>query len=134
VISTEASDGRERSAIASANERGALSLQFCRACELWNWFPRVACPSCFRDALEWRDASGEGRLVSVAVVRRTHHAVYEPHLPIVLVLIELDEGCEMVSTIVGDDRLEAKIGDRVRVASDGRWSELPQFRRAAYPG
>ena len=90
----------------------------------------MACPSCFSSALEWRDASGEGRLLSVAVVERTHHTDYEPHLPIVLVLILLDEGCEMVSTILGDDRLEAKIGTRVRVATDGRWSTLPQFEIA----
>jgi uncharacterized protein len=128
---SQASGTAERSAIESANERGVLSLQFCRACECWNWFPRVACPSCFSANLEWRDASGEGRLLSTAIVQRTHHVRFEPHLPIVLVLVELDEGCEMVSTILGEERVRAKIGDRVRVASDGRWSTLPQFELAS---
>jgi uncharacterized OB-fold protein len=130
-MSSQASESVERSAIANANERGVLSLQFCPACDRWTWFPRVACPACFSGALEWRDASGEGRLLSVAVVQRTHHTDYEEHVPIVLVLILLDEGCEMVSTIVGENRLEAKIGARVRVASEGRWSTLPQFELAA---
>jgi uncharacterized protein len=124
-MSREMPEAVERSALESAAARGALPLQFCTACSRWNWFPRVACPSCFADALSWRDASGSGRLTSVAVVERTHHADYEPHVPIVLVLVQLDEGCEMVSTVVGERRLEAAIGDRVRVAAG--WSTLPQF-------
>jgi hypothetical protein len=44
--------------------------------------------------------------------------------------IALDEGVEIISTIVGDDRLEAQLDDRVRYADEGRWSVLPQFQLA----
>ncbi len=126
-METSVPEGDDIRAAAELVERGALPLQKCGACGEWVWFPRVACPSCFRNDLEWREASGNGCVAAVSTVHRTHHRDYEPHVPIVLVLVELDEGPRMVSSIVGDNRLKAAIGDRVRVAAEGRWSTLPQF-------
>jgi uncharacterized OB-fold protein len=115
--------------LADAVEQGELPLQQCGSCEAWAWFPRVACPSCFANALEWRKASGVGKITAVATVHRTHHEDYEPYVPIVLALVELEEGPQMVASLVGDDRLAAAIGDRVSVARSERWAVLPQFKR-----
>ena len=73
-------------------------------------------------------ASGRGRIVSFAVVRRPHHARFEPELPIVLAVVELPEGVQVVSSLVGADRLGAAVGSDVVVARG--WSALPQFRLA----
>jgi uncharacterized OB-fold protein len=90
-------------------------------------FPRIACPGCFGE-LEWFDATGRGRVFTFGVVRRPHDARFEPELPIVLAVVELDEGALLISAIVGDDRLETAIGSAVAIAGEGRFTTLPQFR------
>ena len=114
---------------------GVLMLQRCPACGHVPSFPRIACPRCF-GALEWAAASGRGRVETFAVIRRPHHQRFDEHVPIVMALIELEEGARLISTIVGDDRLDTAVGIEVVVASDGRWSPLPQFRlsRIGRPG
>jgi uncharacterized OB-fold protein len=104
-----------------------VQVQHCGACGRWNWFPRPVCPSCFQRALEWRDAGGGGTIKTFTIVHRTHQPRYEPHVPIVLALVRLDEGCEMVTSLVGAKRYEARIGDRVRATAEDAWSTLVQF-------
>ena len=103
-----------------------LIRQRCPACGHLPSFERVACPACF-GALESFESPGRGRVESFAVLRRAHDARFEPHLPIVLALIALEEGGETITTIVGDDRLRTAIGSPVEVSAAG-WSTLPQFR------
>jgi uncharacterized OB-fold protein len=107
---------------------GRLMLQRCSLCGFVPNFPRIGCPACLAE-LEWFEACGRGTVETFTVVRRTHHATYEPHLPIVLALIVLEEGAETISTIVGDDRLEVEIGAAVETTRG--WSTLPQFQLAA---
>jgi len=104
--------------------RGALMLQRCSACGFVPNFPRIACPACLGE-LDWFEASGRGRVETFTVVHRPHHHDYDGHVPIVLALIALEEGAELISTVVGADRLETGIGAAVRVTHG--WSTLPQF-------
>lgn len=117
-----------RPAEARRQESG-LTLQRCIDCGAYPNYPRVRCPKCFGQ-LEWTNSAGNGTLVSRAVVRRPHDARYEPFVPIVMGHISLDEGVEVISTIVGDNRLQARLGDRVTYARQGHWSVLPQFELA----
>ena len=103
-----------------------LMLQRCVKCRHTPNFPRIACPRCFGE-IEWFHSEGTGVVRSFTVIHRPHHKRFLPHVPIVMALIELREGSEVISTIVGDDRLQASIGSAVRVA-DGGWAILPQFR------
>ena len=103
-----------------------LLLQCCAACGHVPSFERIACPRCFGE-LEWQPGSGQGTVLSFTVIHRTHAEVYAPHVPIVMTLIALDDGPEVISTIVGENRLETAIGAGVEPADDG-WSALPQFR------
>lgn len=106
-----------------------LLLQQCSACGAFPNFPRVCCPRCLGE-LQWVEASGSGEIVTFTVIHRPHDRHrFADHVPIVMALIALDEGTETIATLVGDDRLEAMIGDRVQLADNGSWSELPQFRR-----
>jgi uncharacterized OB-fold protein len=104
-------------------------VQRCRACATVPEFPRIACPGCLGE-LEWFEATGRGRVFSFGVVRRPHDARFEPELPIVLAVVELDEGAMLISAIVGDDRLETAIGSPVTIAAERRFATLPQFRLA----
>ncbi len=110
---------------------GRLLLQRCPACGLVPNFPRIACPGCLGE-LEWFESAGRGRVESFTVIRRTHHVAYEPHVPIVMALIALEDGAETIATIVGDDRLTVEISSPVRVTRG--WSTLPQFELGETPG
>ena len=126
--SSRAFDGPLRECAAE----GRLLLQRCRACGFVPNFPRIACPACLQE-LDWFEALGRGSVETFTVIRRPQHHDYDVHVPIVMALIALEEGAEMISTIVGDDRLETAIGAAVRVTHG--WSTLPQFElvRAAEP-
>lgn len=68
-----------------------------------------------------------GRIRTYAVIRRPHHERFLAHLPIVLALIELEEGVEVIETMVGENRLDKAIDARVAAARQRGWSPLVQF-------
>jgi uncharacterized OB-fold protein len=105
-------------------------LQRCLVCGHIPTFPRVCCPRCFGQ-LEWFAGCGEGTMRSCGIIQRTHAARYEPYLPIVMSHIALDEGVEVIGTVVGEARLRAAVGRRVRRAPPANsWSVVPQFELA----
>jgi uncharacterized OB-fold protein len=109
-----------------------LPLQRCRDCGRHPNYPRIRCPFCLGE-LEWIKSDGSGTVVDLAIVRRPHDARYEPFVPIVMAHIALDEQVEVIATIIGENRLEAKIGDRVVAAAQAGWSALTQFELDARP-
>lgn len=109
-----------------------LVIRKCKACGEMHFMPRHLCPSCWSDQLEWVDARGTGTVHSFTVIRRAPAAAFAPKAPYVVALIDLDEGPRMVTNILGDDALQTKIGDRVKVTFEDRGdgAMLPQFVRA----
>ena len=105
---------------------GTLSLQRCRSCGRYPSYPRVRCPSCLGE-LEWVSGGGIGSIVDVAIVHRPQDVKYEQYVPIVLAHIALSEGVEVIATIIGDNRLQARIGSPVVVSGQRGWSTLAQF-------
>ena len=81
-----------------AARRHELQLQRCQACSNFIYYPRVRCPHCFSDRLEWRKVSGRGKVYSYTVVRRPSSRVFES--PYILAIVELDEGPRMTTNVV----------------------------------
>ena len=71
----------------------------CNACGKPHWYPRVVCPLCGSDDVEWREASGRGEVYSFSVVRRMGE-------PYVLAFVTLEEGPTVMTNIV-DTPLDA---------------------------
>jgi uncharacterized protein len=113
-----------------AADKGVFVAQRCSNCEHVPNYPRVACPHCF-GTLEWVEVESRATVLSYAVVRRPHHERFQPYVPIVLALVELEGGGELITTIVGDDRLQTKIGDGVTHVPEAAWAGLPQFQLQA---
>ena len=110
---------------------GKLRLQYCQACERHQFYPRSLCSQCLGDTLEWRDASGYGRIASFTVIHRGLTPAYPA--PYVVALIDLEEGPRMMSNIIDAEATDISVGDEVTVAF-AAWSEeidLPVFRIAA---
>lgn len=110
-------------------ENGQLLIQECVACGETTHPPRTKCPSCFGD-LVWIEASGTGSIYSFGVVHRPNQpAVFDEYTPILMAVVELEEGPRMVSNLVDCTADSIAIGDSVSVVfedvADG--VTLPKF-------
>ena len=74
------------------------------------FYPRIMAPGSGAQDLQWVPASGRGTVYSTTVVRqRPPVASYN------VALIDLEEGCRMMSKVIGVAPEEVRIGMRVQV-------------------
>lgn len=102
-LTSDAQDARYFAALA----RGVFEIPRCSDCGRWHFYPRVCCPFCHSERLEWHAPAGTGSVYSTTTVRKPdgNHCVC---------LVDLDEGPRLMSTIVGTPATEVRIGQRVR--------------------
>lgn len=105
-----------------------LRVQKCGACGALRHPPGPTCPTCGEFDRQYVVASGLGTVFSYVIHR--HPPVPDKELPIVLALIDLDEGVRMVGEV--SDAEDIAIGDRVQVDWNVIDDELtlPIWRRA----
>jgi uncharacterized OB-fold protein len=75
----------------AANEE-RLVIQQCASCGTLRHYPRLLCDNCYSDAVEWREASGRGKLHSWTVCHHAFHLSFAAELPYTLVTVDLEEG------------------------------------------
>jgi len=77
-------------------------------------------------------SSGRGRVYTFTVTHRTQARGFRDDLPYVLAWIELDEGVQAMSNIVGVDPAKISIGMPVRVTFDDvqEGLSIPKFTAA----
>ena len=107
-----------------------LIIQKCRDCGKHVFYPRIACPHCFSDNLDWVDASGRGTIYSFTVVENNAPSAFIGEMPYVVAIIKLKEGVQMLSNIVECDPYELKCDTPVEVTFEKLNDEftLPKFR------
>jgi uncharacterized OB-fold protein len=112
--------------------RHELRLRRCADCARARFAPRPACPWCGSLAGTWFTASGRGRVFTWTVVHRPTLPAFEPLLPYVAVLVELDEGPFLVGRLRGCDPAAPRAGLAVRVEFEdvGGGVSLPHWRVA----
>ncbi len=121
----------------AACKRHELSLPFCRSCQQFHFYPRQFCPHCGGRDIEWRTASGRGKLYTFAIQYRAWHPGWSDDVPYVTALVQLDEGPRLFTNIVGVDPDPRKIRCDMPVEvvfediSDD--ISLPKFRPLAAP-
>jgi uncharacterized OB-fold protein len=96
-----------------AAAEGRLLLPRCNACGRHFFRPEVACTHCFATDWQWVPASGRGTLYSYTVVHRAPAPGFVT--PLVLAVVELDEGPVMFSNLVGCSEADIRIGMALRV-------------------
>lgn len=87
---------------------GKLLLRHCTSCNKVHHYPRALCPYCFSDKLDWREASGKGKVYTYSVMRRAPE-------PYVIAYVTLDEGISMMTNIVDCDLDKVRIDQPVKV-------------------
>jgi hypothetical protein len=97
---------------------GELRIQRCGACGALRHPPGPLCPACgepvSRDQPGYIVAAGTGEIYSYVV--HHHPPVPGRQLPIVIVLVELDEGVRMVGELLDAGPQQVRIGAPVRVS------------------
>jgi uncharacterized OB-fold protein len=110
-----------------AAARGVLVRPVCDRCGASFFTPQVCCPSCLSEQWSWVQSAGRGAVYSATVCHRAPEPGFD--VPYVLAIVDLDEGWDMLSNVVGCAPAEVAIGMRVRVAweSLGDGIVLPVF-------
>jgi len=104
---------------------GRLTTTRCTKCGTVHWQPRVVCPRCNGDALEWIDLPRAGRVFAFTAVYAGAPLGMEKDVPFVVAVIELDGSpIKVVARIDGAKYEDLRIGDpvalRVIDLEDGR--------------
>ena len=68
-----------------------LRVQQCASCGLKRFPPTTACPFCAHPDSSWEPVSGLGTVYSYGEVHHAIQPVFRPHVPYLLLLVELDE-------------------------------------------
>jgi uncharacterized OB-fold protein len=113
-----------------------LLIRKCQDCGELHFMPRLLCPTCWSENLEWVEAKGKGTIHSFTIIRRASSADFASQVPYVVALIDLEEGPRMLTNILGKDALSASIGDSVQVTFEDRGdgAMIPQFGRVLAEG
>ena len=77
-----------------------LMLPKCDDCGQPFFYPRIACPHCHSRHISWMQASGKGTLYSFEIAYRTLSPAFKVELPVILAMIELEEGPRMMSNLI----------------------------------
>ncbi|MBX6378226.1 MAG: Zn-ribbon domain-containing OB-fold protein [Clostridia bacterium] len=107
-----------------------LVIQRCRACGRHIFYPRIYCPHCLSEDVEWVEASGRGEVYAFTVVYRSRIPGYAEATPYVVALIDLEEGVRLLTNVVECAPDEVRVGMPVEVCFEERADGfvLPQFR------
>jgi uncharacterized protein len=97
--------------------------------------PRPLCPSCYSEAMEWAELSGEGRLAAFTAVHIGSSTMiaagYDRSKPYLAGVVQLPEGPAISAQIIGFDAVrpeQVNIGAPLRVAFIDRGTD--EERRA----
>ena len=81
---------------------GELRIQQCTSCTRYYFYPRPFCPNCGSAEVEWRVTSGRATLVSYVI---NHRPIPPTDEPLVIALVQLEEGPRMMTNVVGVEPL-----------------------------
>jgi uncharacterized OB-fold protein len=103
-----------------------LMLPYCVDCAKPHLPPGPVCPFCFSERLDWRRASGRGRISTWTVVHKAWFPAFAEDIPYNVVQVELEEGPRLTASVVDLPNEQLKVGLRVVIDFDN--VALPRFR------
>jgi len=92
-----------------ATKREVLLLPHCKDCEKTHWYPRLFCPFCHSENLDWRASSGQATLYAATALSKSSD-------PYIVAYVELAEGPLMLTNIVGAELNDLKIGSALKLS------------------
>ena len=93
------------------------------------FYPRTRCPICLGDDWRWETTAGRGVVHAFTIDRVGHDPAQRERLPLVVAIIELEEGPRLTSNVVGCAPEDVHVGMPVDVHFEDLDREtLIQFR------
>lgn len=82
-----------------------ILIKLCGDCGHHHWPPRVGCPHCGSDAVDWIEAPQRGKVFSWTVVHRSQTPGFEAEIPYAVLLVELEglQGVRLIGNLVDGD-------------------------------
>lgn len=118
----------------TAAKNNKLVLQKCQLCQTFNFFPKPWCIECGSRELVWTDAKPTGTVYSFTISRTVamNYLGWQKDLPVLLCLIDLDDGVRMYAQVTDCSPEDIRIGMRVQVHFESISDEagIPKFRPA----
>jgi uncharacterized OB-fold protein len=106
---------------------GRFVLPCCADCGKPHLPPGPVCPFCFAEKIEWRPASGRGRISTWTVVHKAWFPAFAEDIPYNVVQVELEEGPRLTANVADISNEELEIGLPVEIVVG---EALPRFRVA----
>ena len=108
-----------------ATKKESMLLPHCADCGKTHWHPRLFCPFCFSNKLEWKESAGKATLYAATTLSKASE-------PYIVAYVELAEGPLMLTNIVDYSLDDLQIGAPLTLTfspmSSGHF--LPVFRLA----
>ena len=82
-------------------KNGELLLQHCDDCGHVQYYQQGVCRLCQSTKLRHQAASGKGTIYSYSVVYRAPSPAFKDDVPYAVLLVQLEEGPRMISSLVG---------------------------------
>ena len=111
---------------------GKLLLQKCADCGDIQYYRQEMCCSCLSDNVQSFEASGKGTIHSFSVVHRAPGPAFKADTPYAVLLVELEEGPRMISSLVGSDPNTIEMDMKVELVTEKLTDDisLPRFKLA----
>jgi len=95
-------------------KNGHLTTTKCKECSKLLWPPRIVCPNCMSDTLEWVDLGVEGELYAFTVMRAGAPLGFEKDVPFCIGMVKIND--LLLSARIDDAKYEdLTIGDKVEL-------------------
>ena len=85
---------------------GKLTTTKCKSCGSLSWQPRVVCPECSSDELEWVELPNTGKLFAFTQMLLGAPLGFEEDVPFPIGIVELDEVGIKILTRIDDAKFE----------------------------
>ncbi len=111
-------------------QQGKLLLQYCDACQRYQFYPRLFCMQCGSGSLRWVEASGRGVIYSYTIIHQNKSPEFVGDTPYNVAIIQLEEGPRLLSNIVNSSLADLRVDLPVTVVFDAVSDTitLPRFR------
>lgn len=102
---------------------GKLLIGRCSGCAKVHYYPRVFCPHCYSQDVEWVPAVGRAQIYSFSIMRQANEAY-------VVAYVTLEEGLQVMTNIVDAEFDQLAIGLNVELTFGpaGGCERVPLFR------
>lgn len=96
-----------------ALREGSLTTTICKSCGKMSYPPRIICPECYSQDLEWKKLPTSGKVLEFVEMKDQLVLCFEA--PMVIAVVDLNGVIKLSSRIIGVNMGELKVGDEVKL-------------------